>query len=189
RRERGADGEHLGVRFRIDETGMSVARLAANAAAGSGVPLVQHHPKGDVKRLEPQTGEIVAELLNTRLMTDRRMRIRTAGRRIRGIFFPAAVHLIKLLGLRVIRFQVLVRDRPRGRKAAPMLDLPKVLPAEAEERGAVELGVAAHPVVGVRVELSTLRVAPYFLGVVFPLQVDRLRTPVVLLPWDVVAPL
>ena len=70
-----------------------------------------------------------------------------------------------------------------------MLDLPKVLPAEAEQRGAIELGVAANPVVGVRVELSTLRVAPYFLGVVFPLQVDRLRTPVVLLSWDVVAPL
>src|SRR5213594_2054487 len=41
--ESGVDAEHLGVRFRIDETGMSVARLAANAAAGSGVPLVQHH--------------------------------------------------------------------------------------------------------------------------------------------------
>src|SRR3989475_340849 len=187
--ESGVDAEHLGVRFRIDETGMSVARLAANAAAGSGVPLVQHHTKGDVERLEPQTGEIVAELLHTRLMTDRRMRIRSTGRWIRGILFPAAVHLVELLGLRVIRLQVLVRDRPRGREAAPMLDLPKVLPAEAEQRGAIELSVAANPVVGVRVELSTLRVPPYFLGVVFPLQVDRLRTPVVLLSWDVVASL
>src|SRR5881409_562468 len=79
--------------------------------------------------------------------------------------------------------------RPRGREAVPMLDLPEVLPAEAEERGAIELGVAAHPVVGVRVQLSTLRVPPYFLGVVFPLEVDRLRTPVVLLAWDVVAAL
>jgi hypothetical protein len=70
-----------------------------------------------------------------------------------------------------------------------MLDLTEVLPAEAEERGAVKLRVAAHPVVGVGVQLSTLRVPPYLLGVVFPLQVDRLRTPVVLLSWNVVAPL
>src|SRR2546427_13177221 len=141
--ESGVDAEHLGVRFRIDETGMSVARLAANAAAGSGVPLVQHHPKGDVERLEPQTGEIVAELLNTRLMTDRRMRIRSTGRRIRGILFPAALHLGGLACLPVIRLPVLVRDRPRGRETVPMLDLPEVLPTEAEQRRAVELGVPA----------------------------------------------
>src|SRR2546422_5843303 len=187
--EGGVDAEHLGVRLRIDETGMPVAGLAANAAAGSGVPLVQHHAERDVKRLESKTGEIVAELLNPRLMTDRRMRVRSAGRRIRGIFLPAAVHLVELLGLRVIRLQVLVRDRPRGRETVPMLDLPEVLPTEAEERGTVELGVAAHPVVGVRVELSTLSVPPHLPGVVFPLQVDRLRAPVVLLARDVVAAL
>src|SRR3989442_15621161 len=100
-------------------------------------------------------------------MTDRRMRIRSTGRWIRGILFPAAVHLVELLGLRVIRLQVLVRDRPRGREAAPMLDLPKALPAEAEHRGAIELGVASNPLFVFRVELSALRFPPSFLGLLF----------------------
>src|SRR5262245_15962935 len=70
-----------------------------------------------------------------------------------------------------------------------MLDLPEVLPAEAEERGAVELRVAAHPVVRVRMELATLGVPPHFFGGVLSFQVHRLRAPVVFLTRHVVAPL
>src|SRR3989442_12433853 len=100
-------------------------------------------------------------------MTDRRMRIRSTGRWIRGILFPAAVHLVELLGLRAIRLQVLVRDRPRGREAAPMLHLPKVLPAEAEPRPAIQLGVAATPAVRGRVAPPPLPVRPYLLAGAF----------------------
>src|SRR2546428_14018433 len=99
--EGGVDAEHLGVRFRVDETGMPVASLAANAPARSGVLLVQHHPEGDVERLEPQTGEIVAELLNTWLMTDRRVGGRTACLRGRRVFFPAALQPVEGVRLRV----------------------------------------------------------------------------------------
>src|SRR5262245_64400110 len=123
---------------------MPVAGFAPDAPAGARILFVQHHPERNVKRLEPQAREIVAELLDTWLMSDRGMQVRSAGRRIRGIFSPAAVYVVEMLGLRVIRLEVLVRDRPRGGKTAPMLDFSEVFLPKAEKRCAVELGVAAH---------------------------------------------
>src|SRR5215831_2055464 len=122
-------------------------------------------------------------------MTDRWMWIGSAGWRIRRIFCSEAMDLVEMLGLRIIGLQVLVRDRPRGRGPTPMLDLAKVLSAEAKECGAVELGVAAHPVVSVWMEIASVGVPPHFSGAVLPLQVDRLRAPVVLLPRHIVATL
>src|SRR5262245_65454226 len=106
--ERGIDAEDLSVCFRMNQTGMPVAGVATDASAGSGVLLVQHASQRHVKRLEPQTGEVVAELLNTRLVTDRRMGIGHARRWIRRIFRTSAVHPIESLGLRVIRLELLV---------------------------------------------------------------------------------
>src|SRR5262249_33183247 len=176
----------------IDQTGMSIARFAADAPAGTRILFVQHHAEGNMKRLEPQTCKIVTQLLHTWLMTDRWMWIGSAGWRIRRIFCAEAMDLVEMLGLRIIGLQVLVRDRPhrpRGRGPTQSVDLPKVLSAEAKEGGAVELGVAAPPVVGVWMELSPVDVPPHFSGAVLPLQVDRLRAPVVLLSRHIVAAL
>src|SRR5262249_39045236 len=65
----------------------------------------------------------------------------------------------------------------------------EVLSTQPEQRGAVELGVAPDPVVGVGMERLALRRPPYLLGAVLALEVDRPRAPVVLLAGDVVAPL
>src|SRR5262249_34704849 len=134
----------------------------------------EHHAERNMERLEHEPSEIITELLHPRLMADRRMWVGSAGGWIRGIFRPAAVDLVEMLGLRIIGFQVFVRDRPRGRETAPVLDLAEVLPAKAEERGAVELGVAAHPVVGVGMKLPTFSVAPHFFRAFFPHQVGPL---------------
>src|SRR5262245_52488250 len=125
-----------------------------------------------MERLEPQTCEIVTQLLQTWLMTDRWMGIGSAGWRIRRIFCSAAMDLVEMLGLRIIGLQVLVRDRPRGRGPTPMLDLSEVLSPEAKECGAVEFRVAAHPVVGVWMELAPVGVPPHFSSAVLALQVD-----------------
>src|SRR5262249_45419513 len=148
----------------------------------------EHHAERNMERLEHEPSEIITELLHPRLMADRRMWVGSAGGWIRGIFRPAAVDLVEMLGLRIIGFEVLVRDRPRGRETAPVLDLAEVLPAKAEERGAVELGVTAHPVVGVGMELSPLGVSPPFPLVFFPLHIAPLRTPVLLLTRHIAAP-
>jgi len=68
-----------------------------------------------------------------------------------------------------------------------VLQLTEVLPAQAEQRGAIELGVAAHIIIGVGMQFLAVFVAPNFLGVVFALDVDGERTPVVLLARDIIA--
>src|SRR5207247_9962594 len=125
-------------------------------------------------------------LMCARLGARRWMVVRGAGGRVRRIGAALAVHVVELLGTRVVRLQVLVGDRPRGRDPAVMLDLPEVLAPQPEERGAVELRVAADIVVRVRVELPTVPVAPHLLGGVLALEVHGPRIPVVLLAGQVI---
>src|SRR3954452_7834650 len=70
-----------------------------------------------------------------------------------------------------------------------MRDLAEVLPAQPEQRGSVELGVAADVVVRVRVQRPSVAVLPLLLRMVFRVDVDRARAPVVLLAAHVVAAL
>src|SRR5215813_3377784 len=86
--------------------------------------------------------------------------------------------MIEALGSEVVGLQLVVGDGPGRRYAAPVLDLAEVLAAQAEERGAVELGVAADEVVRVRMERPALRVQPDFLRVVAGLEIDLPRVPV-----------
>ena len=70
-----------------------------------------------------------------------------------------------------------------------MAQLAEVLLAQAEEGGAVELGVAADGVVRVRVQVAPARVPPDLLGLVATLQIHGGGVPVLLLAPDVVAAL
>ena len=68
-----------------------------------------------------------------------------------------------------------------------MPDLAKVLLAQPEQRGSVELRVPAHIVVRVWMELLAVPIVPDLLGVVLALRIDSTAVPVVLLSRDVVA--
>ena len=114
-------------------------------------------------------------------MADRRVAGRARWRRLGGILAAIAVHLVEVLGLQVVRLELVVGDRPGRRDAAVVPELAEVLLAQPEQRRAVELGVAADVVVGVRVELLAVPIAPDLLGLVLALDVDGLRVPVVLL--------
>jgi hypothetical protein len=70
-----------------------------------------------------------------------------------------------------------------------MTNLSKVLLPQSEQSGSIKLGVAANVVIRVRMELSTLPVAPDFLGLILAFGIDSLGIPVVLLTLDVVAAL
>src|SRR5262249_39301709 len=61
--------------------------------------------------------------------------------------------------------------------------------AESEERGAVELGVTADPVVRVGMERLAVAVAPRLLRLILSLEVDGPRAPVVRLARHVLAAL
>ena len=84
-------------------------------------------PHGAWNGCRPAAGEVVGELLDPRLVGDRRERIRRARRRLGGILAAGAVHLVELLRLRVVRLQLLVGDRPRGRDTVVVAELAEVL--------------------------------------------------------------
>ena len=70
-----------------------------------------------------------------------------------------------------------------------MMDLAEVVFAQAKQRRAVELGVAADIVGGVGVQLFAILVVPDFLCLVFSLKIDGAGAPVVFFSGNVAAPL
>ena len=64
-----------------------------------------------------------------------------------------AVHVEQRLGLGVIRLELVVSDGPGRREAVDMADLPEVAFAQPEQRGAVDLRIAADVVVQPGMEL------------------------------------
>ena len=71
-----------------------------------------------------------------------------------------AVHLVELLGLRVVRLHLLVDDGPRRRDPVVVMQLAEVLRAQPVQRRAVELGGAADEVVDLRLEALAVRIQP-----------------------------
>ena len=110
------------------------------------------HPAGGVEGVVADRGEVVGELLDARLVGDRRERVGRARGRFGRVLATGAVHAVELLGLRVVGLHLLVGDRPRRRDAVVVAQLAEVLLAQAVQRGAVELGCAADVVVHLRLE-------------------------------------
>src|ERR1041384_4910952 len=128
-------------------------------------------------------------MLNALLVTDCRKPVRRAGPGLRRIFTTIAVYLVKMLGLRVIRFELVIADGPRGRDSAVMANLTEVFSTQTKESSAVKLRIPTDKVVGVRVQFLAIAIAPRLFSVVFPFEVYGARAPVVLLTRDIIAPL
>ena len=124
------------------------------------VRLVEHDPARRVERVVAGRREIVRELLDPRLVGDGGMRVRRARRRLGRVLAAGAVHLVQLLGERVVRLQLVVGDRPGRRDAVVVAELAEVLLAEPVERRAVELRRASDEVVDPRLERLALLVVP-----------------------------
>lgn len=71
----GPDGDDLGVGLGVDQAGEPVTGRAADAPAVRRVGLVQQDPARGVERVQPNPGQIVEQLLNTGLVTDRWERV------------------------------------------------------------------------------------------------------------------
>ncbi len=76
------------------------------------VRLVEHDPARRVEGVVTRRHEIVRELLDARLVRDGRVRVRGARRRLRRVLAAGAVHLVQLLGERVVRLQLVVGNGP-----------------------------------------------------------------------------
>ena len=111
----------------MHEAGKAVAIRAAHTGAVGHVRLVEHAPARRVERVVPDRGQVVRELLDPRLMRDRRERVRRARRRFGRVLATGAVHAVQVLGLRVVGLHLLVGDRPRRRDAVVVAQLAEVL--------------------------------------------------------------
>ena len=154
------NAEHLGVGLRVHEAGEAVAGRTADAGRERRVRLVEHDPARRVERVVAGCREVVGELLDPRLVRHGGMRIGRAGRRLGRVLAARAVHLVELLRERVVRLQLVVRDRPGRRDAVVVAKLPEVLLAQAVERGAVELRRSTDEVVDTGLEGLAARVVP-----------------------------
>jgi hypothetical protein len=70
-----------------------------------------------------------------------------------------------------------------------MANLREVLFAQPEQRRAVEFGVAADPIIRVRVEVFSIAVLPGLFGCILALDIDSTRAPIVLFTGHVIAAL
>jgi hypothetical protein len=104
--------------------------------------------------------EVVGELLDPRLVGDRRERIRRTGRWLGRVLAARAMYLVELLGLGVVRLDLVVGDRPGGRDAIVVAKLAEILGAQAVERRSVELGRATDEVVHLWLERLAVGVVP-----------------------------
>src|SRR5271157_4752464 len=183
------DAHNLRVGLRAHQTGKAVAGIAADTAALMRILLVEHDPDRYVEGLQSRTCEVVGQLLNARLMTDGGPGIGSVGRRFGRILSAVPMHLIEILGLGVVRLQIVVADRPGGRDTAVVAQFAEIFLAQPEQSSTVKLGVAADVVIGMRMEFLAILVEPRLFRAVVGVDVDDLRIPVRFLAGNVVTAL
>ena len=135
-------------------------------------------PHGAWNGWRPAASRSSCELLDARLVRDGRKRVRPARRPLGRVLPARTVHLVELLGQRVVRLELVVGDRPRGRDAVVVGELPEVPGAQPVERRPVELGRPADEVVDLRLERLALLVVPGVLGHVAVVDEDVVGEPV-----------
>jgi hypothetical protein len=134
----------LRVRFAVYQTGKAVERRASYTRAGVhslSVFLIEQYAKRQGKRMIAQPLEIIVEFLNSRFVAHWRITVRCTEAPFRRIDSVFPVDVIKILGLRIIRLEVIVVQWPRGRNAGVMSDFTEVLRAKSQQGRAVDLGV------------------------------------------------
>ena len=185
--QRRFDANHLRVRLGVDQAGIPVTRVTANALASYGIRFIDLQPKGRVKRPQTLPREVLTELLDARLVADWRMGIGATCWWLGRIFSTPAMHVIQALGLQVIGFEVVVGNRPSWGDATEVTNLAKILATQAEQRRSIEFCVSSHVVVRVGMQRFTVLIAPLFPGLVFRFNIHSVRVPIRLFATHVAA--
>src|SRR5215469_7833038 len=119
-------------------------------------------------------------------MANRSIRIGTLCWWLRGILATVTVHVILVLGLRIIRLEIVIGNRPSRRNAAGVQGLVEIFPPQTKQRSSEELRVAAYVIMRVRMQLGAMPIAPDFLGLILGVEIHRGRVPVILFAWNVI---
>ena len=186
--EDGPDRDHLGVGLGVHQARVAITPGAADAGAARPVGLVQQDPARRVERVPAALGQAIGDLLEPRLMRDRRPRVLLRPVALGRVLAVIPVHLVQLLGRRVPRLEVVVGQRPGRGDPVDVLDLAEVLGPQPVQGRAVHLGGPADEVVHLGLERLAVPVEPGVLGDVLARHEHRLGVPVVHLAGQEIAP-
>jgi hypothetical protein len=142
-----------------------------------------------MERLETDAFELLRKFGNLGLVLDRGKRIRLRCRRTMWVLAARSMHVKQRFGLVIIRCERVIFEGPRGRDAAGMDNFLEITLAQPEECGAINLTVAADPIMKRRTEASAAGVDPPLFGLISAVYEDSLRAPVGLLPRKIIAAL
>ena len=123
-RQRRIDADHLRVGFRLHQAWEAVAGVAADAPAAVRIGLVAHDADRHRERPVAEPAQVVDQLLDARLVAERRMQVGRTGARLGRVGAALAVHLVQMLGARVVGLELAVLDRP-GRGDAAVVARPR----------------------------------------------------------------
>jgi hypothetical protein len=167
----------------VDQTGIAVAGVAANAFGFEGVSRVALEAQRYGKRVVAEPFYIVINGLHARFAGERRKgigfgvewlgRVGTA-----EILVEVAVSGEEFFGARVIRLEVDVGERPCRGDAVFVMEDAEVLGTETEEGGSVDLGLASNEVGLLRAEGLIVLVEPDVFGVVAVIEKNGRCVPV-----------
>src|ERR1700712_4077934 len=99
-----------------------------------------------MERVQPFASQYVVKTLDARLVLDRRISVGRAGPGFGGVLSTLSVYVVQRLGLRVVRLPKVVAQWPRRRNSVLMPQLAEVALAQAEQGGAIDLGVATDKI-------------------------------------------
>src|SRR4051794_32710218 len=101
--------------------------------------------------MQPLLPKLPGQTSDVRLMSDWMERKRSAPRWLGGVFAGNSMNTVEGLGATVVRFDVVVGDRPRGcRTFSRIVSRCKVLATQTQEHRGIELGRSSDEIETVR---------------------------------------
>ena len=179
-----ADAVDVGVGLGVDEAGIAVAGVAADALGLVGIGFVAFEAERDGEGVDAEFADVGLDGLHARLIREGGVRVLGGVEGLSGIEGGAeaagdggrgaeiAVDVEEGFGLAVVRLEIGVEDGPSGGDAALVVDDAEVFRTHAKHGRAVDLGLATDEVGLLRMEVFAVFILPDFLGVIAVLEED-----------------
>jgi hypothetical protein len=178
-----ADAVDVGVGFGVNETGVAVAGVAADAFGFDRIGGIALEAERDGERVVAEFLDVVVDGLHAGFAGECRKRIGLGMERFGGIGTAQIIVEIpvggeEFFGASVVRLEVGIGERPGGRDAALVVENTKVFGAKPEEGSAIDFCLAADEVGLLGVERLIVLVEPDVFGVVAIVEEDGGGVPV-----------
>ena len=188
--QRGIHANHLSVCLAVDQARKTIERRASYALAGVhgfSIRFVQQNAERQRERVIAKPLEIVGQFLDARRMAHGRIKVGRAGRPFRRIDAVLPVDVIKVLRLCVIRFEILITQRPCRGNTAVVRDVCEIFNTRPQQGRAINFRIAADVILNAGKKCLAVLVIPRLFGSVLGFDEDGLGVPVVFFPRQVSA--